>query len=494
MKILRTLRAQFALIIIIAILIPVSAIGYYAVVYQLAERNFAVDTQRQLTAAARELEPLFQGPGAEMKEEELSKILPAANNILRGYLPVKLSYFNGSSLYTFAPVRGKSKVDSLIINSTGNDNLEEYRTALTKATDIVVKETDGDLPGLKGMEAYLTVGQDKQGLLILDARLVPFFLENRYSRQGVSLSLILGLLFGVVGVLMISHRLQKGITQIQMGLELAACNLDIPLEAQSGELGTLVSSINEMREELVSKRQLEQQLQLTERLAGLGKLTAGVAHEIRNPLGIMKGTIQLMERDIQAEPALNKYREHMQVMQEQIARQNRVVEELLGYAKPVKPRFGPVSISGMIDSVLSFLSPSLRQQGTTLTIEVERDLPAVFGDGEKLKQVLVNLLINSKEALPQKGEIKILARRVQECVEIRVSDNGPGIPQENLARIFEPFFSTKEAGTGLGLSIAKQIVELHNGEINVSSQLGTGTSFVLRIPAGGGNVADNFSN
>jgi signal transduction histidine kinase len=181
-------------------------------------------------------------------------------------------------------------------------------------------------------------------------------------------------------------------------------------------------------------------------------------------------------------------------MQEQIARQNRVVEELLGYAKPVKPRFGPVSISGIIDSVLSFLSPSLRQQGTLLTIELEKNLPTVLGDGEKLKQVLVNLLINSKEALPQQGEIKISARAVKGCVEIRVSDTGPGIPQKNLSQIFEPFFSTKEAGTGLGLSIAKQIVELHRGEISVLSELDTGTSFVLRIPAGGGSNADNFSD
>lgn len=493
MRLLRSLRVQLALIIALSILIPISVIGYYAVVYEVADRNTTEELEAQLTAAAHDMEPLFQGvSGAGVTDGQLTRLLPAINNVLRSYPGIRASYYNGMTLYTFGSLRlatkGTAPSDApffvgqgLLVTTPDEQSRQAWNTAIKQRGGVVTK-SNNLFGGQAGQQTTVAVGKDKQGLLILESRIGPYWLENRFPRQAVAGSLVLGLLIGLYGILWISHRLQQSISKIKAGLARASEDLAQPLEKQSGELGVVVDAVNRMRQELLDKRSLEEQLQRAERLAGLGQLVAGVAHEIRNPLGIMKGTVQLMERSMQAEPALRQYDEHMHVLEEQIARQNRVVEELLSYARPVKPQFGPVSLERVIESVLVFLAPALRQQGIVLKRNIQANLPDIEGDGEKLKQVFVNLLLNSKEAMPNGGEITIMAVAGPHWLEVQFTDNGPGIAPEHLERLFEPFFSTKEAGTGLGLSIAKQLVEQHNGELLVESEPGKGTCFTIHIP------------
>lgn len=492
MNFLRSLRGQLAIIIILVMIIPIGVIGYYAVIYELADKNLTAEASKQLSGATQDIEPLFAQLGAGVKEEQIRQLSPGVGNVLRNYPGVRASYFNGSVLYTFTlRGMGKLKGDVLLVSTPSPDQLGLFHSTIAAGTPVTNQLEENLMPGQSSIEALLPVGADKGGLLVLESRLGQFFLESRQSREGIFGSLILGMVAGIFGIIWISYRLQSNIGRIRLGLERAAENLAAPLEDQSGELGIVVRAINRMREELVNKQKLEERLQRAERLAGLGQLVAGVAHEVRNPLGIIKGTVQLMQRDMAAEPALQKYREHLQVLQEQVNRQNRVVEELLGYARPVKPQFGPVSMPEALDSVLAFLSPTLRQQGIILEKHIQPGLPAVQGDGEKLKQVFVNLLLNGKEALPQGGRIIIEVKTDGNRLEVKIADSGGGIEPEHLPHIFEPFFSTKETGTGLGLSIAKQLVELHQGELTVDSELGTGTVFTMRIPLGGDGFADN---
>jgi len=489
MKVFRSLRWQLAMIILVSIMLPVVVIGYYAVVFELEDRNAAADTQGQLNNAARELEPLFAGIKSEGKEEDLANLLPAVNNVLGRFPGVRASYFNGSVLYTFA-VSSKSRLrpETLVMSIPEPDKLSELRRVISSKAGLESRLTDDFILGQPGMEATLPVGADRQGVLILNARVGRFFMAIRLSRGAVVGSLLLGLLIGVTGILLISHRLQRGISVIKAGLEVLTEDLSVPLQPQAGELGLIVEAVNTMRQELVSKRKLEDQLQRAERLAGLGQIVAGVAHEIRNPLGIVKGTVQLMERAAVTEPGLAKYSEHLQIIREQVDRQNRVVEELLSYSRPVKPQLGPVSVPEVIDSVLAFLDPVLRQQGINLEKNLKQALPYILGDGEKLKQVFVNLLLNAREALPQGGNITIAGSATGEMLQVKITDDGNGISPADLEHIFEPFFSTKETGTGLGLSIAKQLVELNGGVLTANSEQGKGTSFEISIPIGGEGI------
>ena len=492
MNYLRSLRGQLALIIILVMIIPIGVIGYYAVIYELADKNLTAEAAKQLSGAAQDIAPLFDRLGAGTKEEQIRQISPGVGNALRNYPGVRVSYFNGSVVYTFVP-RGmvKHNGDMFLVSSPSPDKLDLYRSTISAGTPVTDRLEEDMIPGQSSLKTLLPVGPGKTGLLVLDSRLGLFFLESRKSREEIFVSLILAMVAGILGIIWISYRLQNNIGRIRAGLERAAEDLAVPLEEQNGELGVVVSAINRMREELAQKQKLEEQLQRAERLAGLGQLVAGVAHEVRNPLGIIKGTVQLMQRDMEAEPALEKYQEHLQVLQEQVNRQNRVVEELLGYARPVKPQFGPVSIPEVLDSVLAFLGPALRQQGIVLEKHIQAGLPTVQGDGEKLKQVFVNLLLNGKEALPKGGRMTIEVKTDGNWLEVKTGDNGSGIEPEHLYHIFEPFFSTKEAGTGLGLSIAKQLVELHQGELTVDSESGRGTVFTMRMPLGGDGFANN---
>lgn len=494
MKAFRSLRWQLALIIILSILIPVSVIGYFAIKFELEERHQAADIEGQLSLVIHELEPLFSDISRNSPEGNLAKLLPQVSTVLNRYPGIRASYFNGSVIYIFGP-GGKVKPrpelprpEALVISIPEPDRANELREAIKNRRELTHHLTDDSFFGQPAMEAALPVGADKQGLLILNTRFGPFLMENRVSRSAVAVSLILGLFVGIIGILWISHRLHRSISRIKTGLENLANDLTIPLEPQTGELGLIVEAINTMRQELVSKRQLEDQLHRAERLAGLGQLVAGVAHEIRNPLGIIKGAVQLMERNARTEPGLAKYLEHLQVLREQVDRQNRVVEELLSYARPVKPQLGPVAVPGVLDSVLAFLGPALHQQGIRLDKSIEPGLPMVFGDGEKLKQVFVNLLLNAKEALPQGGLINITAASAGEWLQVKIADNGSGISPEDLVHVFEPFYSTKETGTGLGLSIAKQLMELNRGTLNVVSKPGQGTVFTVSVPLGGEEI------
>lgn len=492
MNLLRSLRVQLALIIVLVMIFPVSIIGYNTILYEMAEKNIAANAQQQLASAAEDLLPLFNDVSSNVKVNELRDLSLPVGSVLRYYPGVKVSYYSNGLIYTFfGKGLGKSQADNLLISSPTSTELNAFQTVQRDKPEAATCLIEGSWPGQTTLKSVFPSGRNKTGLVILQSRLSQFFLENNSTREQILASLILGMLIGIFGIVWISYRLQRGIAQIRSGLAQSADDLTIPLSAQSGELGLVVNAINDMREELAQKQKLEEQLQRTERLAGLGKLVAGVAHEIRNPLGIVKGTVQLMQREMAKEQELNRFQEHFKVLEEQINRQNRVVEELLSYARPVKPQFGPVNVDNVVNSVLAFLSPSLRQQGIQLCLDVKPGLPPIMGDGEKLKQVFVNLLLNSKEALPKGGQIEITVSADPQWLRVRFADNGQGINPGDLQLVFEPFYSTKDAGTGLGLSIAKQLVEQHKGKLQVKSEIGRGTEFIVYIPVGGENLAQD---
>jgi signal transduction histidine kinase len=256
-----------------------------------------------------------------------------------------------------------------------------------------------------------------------------------------------------------------------------------------------LKSFNEHLAERVRKAAAEleatqKQLFQAEKLAALGKLSAGIAHEIRNPLTSIKILIHSLADPGATESSREK---DLNVIESEIERVNKIIRQFLDFARPRPPALVPADARRLVDETLALAGYEIESQGVELEREDERDLPPVPMDREQMKQVLLNLILNALQAMPGGGKLRIQTALVgaeegaqaDRAVEIRVRDTGGGIPAEIRNRIFEPFFSTKEEGIGLGLSVAQRIVEEHGGRIRVESREGQGTTFAVLLPLAG---------
>jgi len=256
-----------------------------------------------------------------------------------------------------------------------------------------------------------------------------------------------------------------------------------PLRDEKGEEMGSVLLIKDLRE----IRDLQEKVHRSERLASLGRLAAGVAHEIRNPLSSIKGFAQYFVKRFSGHDEEQGY---ASVMVKEVDRLNRVITDLLDFAGSKEPRREPQSLETIADQALKLLTPDLEIRKVAVLKEYEPNLPAVSVDRDRISQVFINLLLNALESMEPGGEIRIGLRRCgpPPAVEASVADTGTGIPEGDLEKVFEPFFSRKRKGTGLGLAIAHQIVESHRGDIRVESRPGKGTVFRMRLPLDGEGI------
>jgi two-component system NtrC family sensor kinase len=221
-----------------------------------------------------------------------------------------------------------------------------------------------------------------------------------------------------------------------------------------------------------------------EKMAALGALSAGTAHEINNPIGIMTSRIELMLLDGDSLP--DRLRDDLTVLHRNAQRVARITQRLLAFARPSLGRRAPVDLNHIVKDALALAETQLRRRGVTVGLELEPALPPVLGDANALQQVVLNLVGNAREAMTDGGELHVHTATVParaDQVRLVVRDTGAGIPAEHLPRIFDPFFTTKDYGTGLGLSVSYGIVRDHDGTVDVQSEPGRGTTFVLTFPA-----------
>ena len=245
-----------------------------------------------------------------------------------------------------------------------------------------------------------------------------------------------------------------------------------------------VSTISERA--AAARKELEaaqNQLVVSERLASVGQLSAGLAHEPNNPLGtiLLYSHVLLNELD-----GTDQHREDVQMIVSEATRCKNIVCDLLDFARESRVSKAPADLATVIRDVVAITAAEACQAGVEVTTDIPSNLPEMMIDGAQIKQMLVNLVQNSLDAVSGTGQVRISAYLVDssEWVEIKVKDNGCGIPRENLSKVFDPFFTTKEMGkgTGLGLAIAYGIVKMHSGDISVESELGKGTIFTIRLP------------
>lgn len=248
-----------------------------------------------------------------------------------------------------------------------------------------------------------------------------------------------------------------------------------PVKDEAGEVECVIGILRDVHE----RKLLEEKLYQSEKLATLGQLVAGIAHEIKNPLAIIQSSLDVLEN--QKRPAEQR-REAARYLREEVRRLDGRLRAFLAFARPPAPRFKPMVLSSMISrriASIEGLFPAINFQ-----VEVHRPEPILMGDEEQLNQVLTNLVLNAGDALGgEPGAIRVRARQSGDCAIIEVEDDGPGIPEEHRGRIFDPFFTTKSDGTGLGLSICYQIVLTHGGTISIArGRDGRGSCFAIRIP------------
>ncbi|MEW6376715.1 MAG: GAF domain-containing protein [Thermodesulfobacteriota bacterium] len=246
-----------------------------------------------------------------------------------------------------------------------------------------------------------------------------------------------------------------------------------------------LKTFSQQMEEKIQKttadlRKTEAQLIRSEKLAALGQLAAGIAHEIRNPLTSINILIHSLTKNL---PSGNAQREDLKVIEEEIHRINEIVDQFLRFAKPASPLFEKAEITPIFEETLQLLRPQVERRGIVVQKEFN-SLPPITIDREQMKQVILNLLMNAIQAMPKGGQLGLSGRVSEDdqWIQLFIQDSGIGIPPEDINRLFDPFFSTKEGGIGLGLSIAHRIIDQHHGKIEVENAPEKGTIFTVWLP------------
>lgn len=298
--------------------------------------------------------------------------------------------------------------------------------------------------------------------------------------------IVLGvLLIGVIAVF--SKRFTQPITDLgQAARRVTAGNLDFDVPVRGPEeVSALSKTFNEMLAVLRRSRELEEELQRSERSAVIGRLASGIAHEIRNPLNFINLSIDhLREAFAPANEAQRgQYKHILTTIKDELARLNQLVTDFLSYGRPAKLKLREIDARALVEEVRDLVTAKATEQGVNINIEsYGGEGTSLSADPEQLKTCFSNLMINAVQAMPGGGELNINLYPNHDSIEIEFTDTGIGILPESLEQIFEPYYSTKETGIGLGLPLTKKIIEEHGGEIEVESEVGIGTSFIVTLP------------
>ncbi|MFZ5634347.1 MAG: ATP-binding protein [Bacillota bacterium] len=496
----QSLRFQFLLVVASLLVIPVLAMFYDIFFASKSDEVMILDHQERLSSIVetRIVPGIQESLNKKLKENNARNIAPETWAV---YLREAFSEVAEPLVSSFPGVRfGLYLPDSQQIYVHGflhqyrylspDEALERERRILNEADSGLVAVVASRRPlsrltsSLKDETfEYLTpvfVDGKLMAVAWADERLHPIFAQSRSFRMVSRYIILLVIFIGAVGALMVIHNLTSSVSSIKKGLKDMEKDLTKLLPELPGEAGQMAQAINKMAISLAEKERLEYEMQRSEKLASLGRLVTGVAHELRNPIGVVKATVQVMENEYGNNvPGMGEF---TKVIKEQVDRQNRVIQELLDFGRPSKQMVQPVDINSLLEKVLTFTSPMLRQNNINLEVKFDPGLPKVTVDASRIKQVFVNMILNAIQAMPDGGKLAINTHLQDDFICTEFSDTGMGIEPDELTRIFDPFYTTKESGTGLGLSISHQIIKSHNGTIHVISTPGEGTVFKVKLP------------
>jgi signal transduction histidine kinase len=296
------------------------------------------------------------------------------------------------------------------------------------------------------------------------------------------------MLLSTLGAAVLVWRFTRPLKELSRGAQRVAAgdfSFRVPGADRRDEVGRLAETFNEMIAQLGRMRDLEQQVKTAEQSAVIGRLASAIAHEIRNPLNYINLTLDHLRTSLApSDPQKRALVEKLTLqLKAEVARINTRITEFLKYTRPANLSLKPLDLRETLRDALSMVEMQAAESGVETRFEADGHAPVVLGDGEALRSLFTNLIINGMHAMEGRGgRLTVRLEAAEGRARVRVSDTGAGIPADNLPKIFEPYFSTKETGTGLGLAIAKKAVDEHDGSIRVESRPGVGTTFTVEIP------------
>ncbi|HYN86399.1 MAG TPA: ATP-binding protein [Pyrinomonadaceae bacterium] len=295
-------------------------------------------------------------------------------------------------------------------------------------------------------------------------------------------------LLATVGAGFLVWRFTRPVRELSRATERVAAgdfSFEVAGSHRRDEIGALAATFNEMIARLGRMRELEAQVKQAEHSAVVGRLASAIAHEVRNPLNYINLTLDYLRTSLAPEDAAKRevFGRLAGQLKAEVARINTRITEFLKYTRPAPLDMKPLDLRAVVADSLRMVEVQAEESGVALHLDARGALPAVPGDRESLRSVFTNLIINGMQAMEgEGGRLDVTLAAEPGAVRVEVSDTGRGIPEDNLNKIFEPYFSTKETGTGLGLAIVKKAVEDHGGTISVRSAPGEGTTFTVALP------------
>lgn len=356
--------------------------------------------------------------------------------------------------------------------------------------------------------------QKLNGVLEVDVSLTETTAQvDRLRKTMVVWAVVITVSLALALSMLLSRLVITPITELMNTMSRAEEGLDVRARVTSeDELGRLAHSFNSMIIKLnKTKKKVEklhyEQMKRADRLATVGEMAAGIAHEIKNPLTGIAGVIQILGRDLGGDDPRQKI---LKEVLEQIDRLDKAVKNLLSFARPPAPNMTMVNVNDILCKIADFLTPQFNKNRVKVTKDCNGDIPHIAGDPELLQQVFLNIILNAVQAMKDGGSVSIKSERKvvptyvlhrmgpeedtrydrddaehsreEDVVAVTITDTGKGMDPENMVKIFNPFFTTRQQGTGLGLSITRKIVEQHGGGITVNSKPGEGTTFAIMFP------------
>ncbi len=320
------------------------------------------------------------------------------------------------------------------------------------------------------------------------------FLQDNHRRRLVTTVIIF--FSGIVFSIFLSIKYTRPIDAVvKSAKKVASGDLSQTLPVhRNDEIGELTRSFNEMVEKLRYQKGLEERLRHAEQLSVLGHMASGIAHEIRNPLNLINLSIDYLQSQFSKWDAVRQKESEQVILniKAEIYRLNHMIENFLKYGKPLILHFAETDIVDLLSDVVALACHKAGDQGVEIAIHPDANLPKISADFEQLKTCFINIILNAIQSMPYGGKLEIRVRHdfyspsegewLKASLYVTFQDSGCGISEEDLKKIFEPYFTTKKLGIGLGLALTKKIVEEHGGAIDVRSQVGQGAQFTLQLP------------
>jgi|Deesub1362B_J571_1020462.scaffolds.fasta_scaffold00310_27 signal transduction histidine kinase len=422
----------------------------------------------------------------EGKVEEVQKILEkiATHPDING---LRILSFEGVILRSSNPKEIKNKINKSILRKIQGLNSENTIKFYIDKSNSLIRSLK---PIPNEPKCYRCHSSEKKFLGILNTDInykSTLFLLQKNQQIGIMIAIFSLAILTVIIIHLSDKLINEPIAELEDKMKkVQNGNLELQVDIQrEDEIGRLGRSFNLMIKRLnEANKRIEEmhfkEMQRAEHLATIGEMASGLAHEIKNPITGIKTALEIIAEEISEE---DSHREIISEVLNQTERIETIIQDLLSYAKPKEPKFIRTDLSRCINQVINLAKTQIRRKEIEINFFPSKNITYAYIDPDQIQQVVLNLILNSIQAIETKGKIEIkIVEDKNNRFKILVSDNGQGIKKENLSKIFKPFFTTKHRGTGLGLSICKRIIEKHQGTIEVKSEEGKGTTFTISLP------------